>query len=140
MWVALKIKGIFLGGSYKRDYRILGSMLGFPILGNYHFALTKRLEQQNCISVWDGLGISGRVSFQRLESKGRATDLWIQLTHGCRAYVGIKQFSLVCTDQVYCNTLELAIRVNTRDHVWAEPWNILNHRPKREKNKKNLHP
>ena len=37
MWGFPKqIRGTFFGGPHNKDYSILGSILGFPYLGNYH--------------------------------------------------------------------------------------------------------
>ena len=43
---------VFLGGSFKKDYSILGFILGLPSLGNYHF------ELENCFDysqLWGAL-------------------------------------------------------------------------------------
>ena len=39
IWGFPMIKGTSLGGSHNKDYSILGSILGPPILGNYHIAI-----------------------------------------------------------------------------------------------------
>ena len=36
IWGFPKIRGTFLGSPHNEEYSILGSILGSPILGNYH--------------------------------------------------------------------------------------------------------
>ena len=49
IWGFPKIRATILGVTYNKDYSILGSILGSPILGNYHiaqvFGLSRSLDR-----------------------------------------------------------------------------------------------
>ena len=52
-----KVRGTFLGGAHNKDYSILGSILGYPNLGNYLISSSKTARHDPWIYWCFGFGM-----------------------------------------------------------------------------------